>query len=132
VQKKDFIAIGLTALWFVSYNFLITPDCIDNICPSSWDIFGVSLLTVGLFGGVYLVYRIWGKRIRRMKKIHKAFLIFCVVWAWGTLIGIRNDLSNDFSSLIIVRGILLSLIIPCAMGVILFYQNRRSKKTIKN
>jgi len=72
--KKDFIAIGLTALWLYSYNILIFSGCIDGttggICYDRWDVFGQSLVPVVLFGGIYTAYRIW--KYRKSCKIKTA------------------------------------------------------------
>ena len=72
--KKDFIAIGLTALWLYSYNILIFSGCIDGttggICYDPWDVFVDSLGPVVLFGSIYTAFRIW--KYRKTSKIKTA------------------------------------------------------------
>lgn len=65
-----------------------------------------------------------------MKKRYIGFLIFCGVWGLGMLNMTRTDLNNDIAASAIAIGILIALIIPCAMGLGLFIQNRRAKKSV--
>jgi len=69
-MKKDFIAIGLTALWLIGFNSLNLYVPLIKGSPGFWYDFGVSLGPVVLFGSVYTAYRIW--KYRKSIKIKTA------------------------------------------------------------
>ena len=93
---------------------------------------GTLAFFLGIITVCYIAYliidKIHSNRQEKMKLSHKIFLGFLFVWGIGVSLTIHNDLESGIEPFIIIRGLLISAILPVGFGVYLFFRDRKEKK----